>query len=193
MYVILFNGPPQSGKDTLAQMLADHLYHVSGARVVQDSLSMPLRKIAYQMVGESYGVTASPPYEEFKNMYFEEFQRTGRQLMIDVSEKFLKTNYGESVMARMLCTSHIDGDGILLIRDSGFQLEIDPIVKAFGPENVYLVQVHRHGCDFSNDSREWVTLDGRMCMIHNNGDFLSLETSARRLHLRMVNQLGWKI
>lgn len=191
MYIVCFNGPPYSGKDTMARMLADYIdSRGCTIPVMLVSLAMPLRRIAYQMVGETY---MPATYPSFKKTPFPQFGgRSGRQLLIDVSESFLKPTYGQEIMAKLLLDELTDFTGLALITDSGFQCEIDPLVDAVGAENLYIARVEREGCDFLNDSREWVyhTNDGAY---PNHGTLDDLRTEAGRLYGRLVNNLGWKL
>jgi hypothetical protein len=193
MFVVGFNGPPECGKDTMAEMLADKMDQQGVTLPVRmESLSMPLRQIAYQMVGWPSDSLDGEQYAVFKTTWFPEFERYGRQIMIDISERFLKPVYGIEVMAKMLLTRNENFHGILLVRDCGFQIEVDPIAKAIGAKNLYLAQVHRPGKDFSNDSREWVyNPDGGFMRVDNNSDLEHLRTEAGRLYGRLVNQMGW--
>lgn len=193
MFVVGFNGPPESGKDTMAEMLADHMDKQGITLPVRmESLSMPLRKIAYTMVGWPMDSLDGAQYAAFKTTWFPQFNAHGRQIMIDVSERFLKPTYGIEVMAKMLLTRNENFPGVLLVRDCGFQIEVDPIAKAIGVRNLFLAQVHRTGKDFSNDSREWVyNPDGGFMRVENNSGFDDLRTEAGRLYGRLVNQMGW--
>lgn len=192
MYIIAFNGPPRAGKDTLAGMVADKICPITDAPVVLESLSLPLRNIAFSMVGRVYQDSA---YESFKNEYFERLDRTGRQLMIDASESFLKPTYGIEIMADLLIQRirRLPANAIVLVRDSGFQIEVDPLIREVGERNLMVVQVHRKGCDFSKDSREWVYHPTDMNMqIWNDKPLDYLEVEAGRLIFRLKNQFGWK-
>lgn len=193
MYIIGFNGPPYSGKDTLARFLAEHIDSQGVTTpVIEVSLSTPLRRLAYQMVGETY-VDNHDDYTEFKETHYKEFGCSGRQLMIDVSEKFLKPCYGKSIMAKMLFSSLPVGfDGLALIRDSGFQCEIDPLAEIVGAGNLLIVQVRRDGCTFEGDSREWVS-HHIMGTVINNGTLDNLRDEAKRIYDGMVKTLGWKL
>lgn len=196
MYIVGFNGPPRSGKDTLAQMLEEHMRKqgVPSARIRQDSLSMPLRHIAYAMTGWG-GEVDGPNYEKFKEQYFDEFLKGGRHVMIDVSERFLKPVYGEQIMAKMLLRRHIGFDAVVLVRDMGFQCEVNPLRQWTGGRNLYLVNVERPGCDFTNDSREWVNHNDTGCqmIVRNTGSLDDLRTEAGRIYGRLVNQMGWTL
>lgn len=195
MYIVGFNGPPRSGKDTLARMLAEHMDFRVTLPVREVSLSMPLRRIAYAMVGFT-GALDGPDYEAFKVLKYPQFgYATGRQLMIDVSESFLKQKYGKEIMAEMLLVDNADMEnGILLIRDSGFQCEVDPLIRAVGADNLTIVRVFRSGTSFADDSREWVEQPlGRTWEIHNSYSLDDLRIEAGRLYGRLVNQMGWKL
>lgn len=194
MFIVGFNGPPQCGKDTLARLFAEvvkakhpHL------RVLMVPLSNPLRFVAHAMIARVYSAAL---YESFKKETFPQFGgRTGRQLMIDVSESFLKPVYGQSIMADMLIqeVSNLRAD-LVLIPDSGFQCEVQPIIDWVGYDKFLVCRVHRDGCSFENDSREWVEhpVDQMNTDIYNDGSLADLETEAGRLYGRCVNQKGWK-
>lgn len=191
MKVVIFNGPPRSGKDAVSRMLVEHI-EAQGVDIpiLEESLSLPLRHIAYSMVGQTYHEST---YETFKETPFAEFGRTGRQLMIDASESFLKPTYGIEVMAKMLIERVKDFNGLLLIRDGGFQIEVDPICEAYGPQNVYIVNCYRNGCSFDGDSREYITHQHSRYRMQfwNQGSLDDLRTEAGRIYGRLVNQIHW--
>lgn len=195
MYIVCFNGPPYSGKDTMARMLAEHMDSQEVTiPVVEVSLSLPLRRLAYQMVGRDY---IPETYDDFKKETFPQFGGvTGRQLMIDVSERFLKLCYGQDIMAKMLLNELADLEfpdkGVVLVRDSGFQCEVQPLIDAVGARNLFVVQIHRTDCTFVGDSREWVehSLMGRT---YNNESLESLRADAVALYDGLVNTLGWQL
>lgn len=193
MYVVVFNGPPRSGKDTVAQMLVEHMDSRIVKPVRQSSLSWPLRVLAYAMTSFK-GEYDGPDYERFKLTRFPQFgDRLGRELMIDVSERFLKQCYGQTIMAHMFLARNAEFPGLNLIRDGGFQVEISTLIRAYGPRNVYVVQVVREDCDFNNDSREWVFHPNSSChmQLYNNGTLDDLRTEAGRIYGRLINQMGW--
>ncbi|TXH15492.1 MAG: hypothetical protein E6R03_07090 [Hyphomicrobiaceae bacterium] len=195
MYVVGFNGPPRSGKDTMARMLSEHMDSRGVKLPVREvSLSMPLRRIAYSMVGYEGRHLEGPDYEDFKVTHFSAFGKTGRQLMIDIGEKFLRPCYGSKIMAKLLIQDLGDFPGVVLVKDTGFQVEAETLGGFVGANNFFTAQVHRKGCsfDFSNDSREWVT-HNQMSIFLNNGTLDDLRTEAGRLYGRLVNQMGWRL
>jgi len=192
MYIVIFNGPPRSGKDTLSRLLVEHMDSRITAPVLEESLSMPMRHAMFGLLGLTY---SDELYETLKPTIVPGLRVTGRQLMIDISESFLKPCYGQSVMARLLFDRIHEFPGLVLVRDGGFQIEVDTLSEFIGAENVYVVRVSRDGCDFSNDSREDVyhrNSIGEMT-VANNGSLADLATEAGRIYGRLVNQLGWKL
>src|SRR3546814_11042184 len=93
----------------------------------------------------------------------------------------------------LLIQRNLDFEGILLIRDCGFQIEVDPLEEWVGVENLYMVNLFREGCDFTNDSREYVHTNGKMHQVYNDSTLDHLQTEAGRIYGRLVNQCGWKL
>src|SRR3546814_2545694 len=91
-------------------------------------------------------------------------------------------------MARLLIQRNLDFEGILLIRDCGFQIEVDPLEEWVGVENLYMVNLFREGCDFTNDSREYVHTNGKMHQVYNDSTLDHLQTEAGRIYGRLVNR-----
>lgn len=197
MFVIGFNGPPGSGKDTLAQMVAEHMTQQGVTiPVVVEHLSYPLRVLAYSMVGLDYAQEHKQlPYADFKTTWFEQFQRTGRELMIDVSERFLKRCYGPEIMANMLLVriQRVPDHSVILVADCGFQVEIAPILHAVGASNLAVAKLMRPKFEsFEGDSREWVRHpNSKLDLMVPNRSLDDLRTEAGRLYDRLVNQKGW--
>lgn len=193
MYIVGFNGPPRSGKDTMASMLVEHMESQGCDIPIREvSLSTPLRKIAYAMVGCVSISLDGPNYEAFKKTHFPAFGKDGRQIMIDISERFLKPTYGRGIMGHLLMADLRNFDGIVLVRDTGFQIEKDVLTNYVGNDNFYVARVVRPSCDFTNDSREWVD-HYHTGIFHNNAGLDDLRTEAGRLYGRLVNQMGWKL
>jgi hypothetical protein len=191
MYIVGFNGPPRSGKDTMSSMLVEHMESQGvTVPVIEVSLSTPLRKIAYAMTGCVSISLDGPNYEAFKMTHWEAFGKDGRQIMIDISEKFLKPVYGQGIMGHLLMGRLKNFTGVVLIRDTGFAIEKDVLSNYVGNDNLYVARVVRSGCDFTNDSREWVE-HCHSAIYRNNGTLDDLRTEAGRLYGRLVNQMGW--
>lgn len=168
MRIVLLNGPPRSGKDTVAKALTAEGYaHLSLARI--------LKERAHALFGlkvpfDFFEDRKDEPAPEFGGM-------TPRRVYIDVSEKIVKPAMGKDIWARWL-REQIDeliADGVKVreflpevgfaISDLGFPYEVPPLVAGLDP---LIVQVHRPGTSFKNDSREYVTYAGVPTLELNN-------------------------
>lgn len=152
--ILLFNGPPRSGKDTSALTIERNIPHIGF-----DRFAMPL-KLAFAAVAgakvlDKYGTVE--PYESTKGEIIPWLGVSYRQWQIDFSEKFMKPLYGDDIFARLFVQRNKNFDGsAIVVPDSGFYSEAAPVAKAFGEENTLLVRIHRPGFDFTGDSRSYL-------------------------------------
>lgn len=144
--IILLNGPPRSGKDTAALILAESI----GA--MQDKMSWPLKNGVSGILNTTFSAL-----EEKKEEVIPALGVSFRQAQIDMSEKFMKKVYGEDIFGRLLVGRIRESPwyDLWCISDCGFQVELRAVAKAF-PGQVALLRLHRSGCSFDGDSRQWV-------------------------------------
>lgn len=184
--VILLNGPPNSGKDTLAAGLANHLLPYQTA--VLRSFKTPL----YQLASIFYGI----PFDEvitlctdrdLKDRHSDEFGCTPREALIFISETVVKPNFGDDWFGLQAVRSLAE-DCINIFTDSGFEKEAMPLYEIAGRDNFLLVHVHRDGCSFEGDSRDYLPPDlgAWFTEFHNN---CPLEDSASQLSQRVNSWL----
>ena len=156
MYCIALNGPPRSGKDTIANII-DERFELAITPVIRKILIMPCRLATYAFLGVRYD---DAHYEANKDIPQKVLGgRTIRQFMIDIMEQHIKPSYGEDFAVRSLVNSlgtAIHLPGICVISDLGFQIEIESLENAFAPERVLCVQLERNGLTFEGDSRGYV-------------------------------------
>lgn len=151
--IIILNGPPRSGKDTLANHLATthkHFYHVKFAD--------ELKKIAHRF----YNTPDQEPdaYEKFKDQPMTEFLNlTPRQAYINISEDYIKKHHGKDFFGLQLILSikkvPDNNENVFVVSDGGFEEELLPLLEAFNPALFTILQIHRAGCTFDNDSRHY--------------------------------------
>lgn len=184
--LILFNGPPRSGKDTVGGHLQYHLLNkttIDSDLIYQFKFATPLKQAANIFLNDySHSIYT---FEDVKDEPQPILNGgTYRELLIRISENAVKTFgkdvFGNMAFARMRENLSNDGYselcGVHICTDSGFEEECQPLIEAFGEENTLLVRLHREGCDFSSDSRSHLDIANILTLdIHNNFDFNMIE------------------
>lgn len=161
--IILFNGPPRSGKDTAARFLFDTDWMKDNYFVVFDRMSMPVKKAFAGMVAAPIDSRGNVAYhEDHKAELIGILGISYRQWQIDFSERFMKPLYGEAIFANLFIDRQRrqHKDAVILVPDCGFVVEYKTLVNHFGKQNVLLVEVIRPGFDFTGDSRSYLTSVG---------------------------------
>lgn len=147
--IILFNGPPGSGKDAAADYFGKRGFkHLS---------------FKYQLYKETvkyFDVDFNWFMEGYKDREIKEIPSTllgnmsRREAMIYVSEKVIKPRKGLDYFGNQVANEIQDGVDYA-ISDGGFVDELVPVINKVGSENFTLVQLTRNGCDYSSDSRRY--------------------------------------
>ena len=154
MGVIIFNGPPGTGKDEACLFFKQrgftHLsfkYHLFRATTEFYDVSL-----AWFMEGyDDRSIKERPEHR------LDGFSR--RQALIFVSEEVIKPRYGKDYFGAM-AAKEMELDGNYCFSDGGFMEELIPIINTIEAENISIVQLTREGCDFSSDSRRY--FDGNL-------------------------------
>lgn len=187
--IIILNGPPGCGKDTIAAYLTGHRYPA-----VKASFKQPMFDIAFSMLGVCR-------YDEFMDLYNDREQKekpqvilggkSPRQFMIWISEDVMKPVFGDHYFGRRMVEEihEMYRDLTVVISDGGFPEEIKPLVKA-GHE-VHICRLHRDGFTFAGDLRDYIDLSGYHYRIHHY-DF-HLQDGKHELAVNeIVNAVKWK-
>lgn len=180
--IIIFNAPPQSGKDEAALHLCSTGYH-------------PILEFKQPLVATTlafYGIDLSTwdkwyvagekekPREELGGL-------SCREALINMSENALKPVFGKDVMGKRMVgqikSLPTESSQYVFIPDSGFDEEVLPVMEAYGRENLYLIKIKRDGCSYNGDSRKDLSEDmfKRVYTIENNGTLDELHTKAEEV------------
>jgi hypothetical protein len=167
MYIIFINGPPRSGKDTVADYLVTKGYtKMKMAGVLFDDIKKILN-----LTDEQYNL-----YREEKKDEPLVFDTTLRQISINYSEKVAIPRHGQYYWSKIfLENARNSGFDKIVVSDLGFQREYDYFLNSlrFPYEQFSVIRIEREGCSFANDSREYVSsFDFK---IVNDGSVLDLQ------------------
>lgn len=178
--IVLFNGPPHCGKDTVSEMMAKNFNGT--VRKFAGPLKIAVNAI-YLTDYERFLEEDSPEKKGLPSETF--FGKSCREVQIAISENLMKPLHGKEVFGKLLSKDIIRDTqrgikGPFFISDSGFVEEAEVLCREFGPTNIMLVRIHREGCDFSKDSRSYVYLDHmgvQSIDLINDGTLQDLETT----------------
>lgn len=170
--IYLVNGPPRSGKDTVAEILsAKGFIHLKCAAPLKAGLGALLDlEDSEQMI---YFETQE------KELHSELFRHyTPREALIELSEAYAKELFGGDIFGHLLVKKIRKwmslGQRNFAVSDCGFKAEAAVVIQNF-PECTKIIEMHRPGCDFKNDSRAYLPDMGvEKLVIHNDGTMDSL-------------------
>jgi hypothetical protein len=153
--IILFNGPPGSGKDAAADFFKEKGFkHLSFKyQLFQETISFFGVDEKWFMDGYKDRSVKEQPEELLDGM-------SRREAMIYVSEDITKPEFGNDIFGQQVA-NEIDINKDYCISDGGFIDELLPVINKVGSENFILVQLTREGCDYSTDSRRY--MEGNLC------------------------------
>ena len=147
--VVLFNGPPSSGKDTFGDMLIDEFGgHKQQFKEILFDIASAITGNSAFWRSERYNAEKGKPVDWC-------FDLTPRQLLIKISEDVIKPNFGEDFFGQ--AAKRKMQNGLNVFCDSGFVAELRPIIDEVGAENTIVFRLHRKHCDYKGDSRNYLT------------------------------------
>lgn len=166
--IIVFNGPPGSGKDEAASYFKENL----------GFSSLSFKDQLFKETINHFKVDTNWFMEDYDNREIKEKPcevlngLSRREALIYVSEEIIKPIKGKGYFGESVAQC-IEEDKHYVISDSGFVEELKPIVEKVGAENVVIIQIAREGCDYSNDSRRY--LSGMLKKIYTIGAPTSID------------------
>lgn len=147
--IVLFNGPPGSGKDISADYFKKQGFK---------HLSFKYR--LYEETVKYFNINKGWFMERYEDRSVKEVPHVDlghmscREAMIYVSEKVIKPRFGLDYFGKQVA-AEINVKQDYCISDGGFIDELIPVVKRVDPKNFRIVQLTREGHDFSIDSRRY--------------------------------------
>lgn len=183
---ILINGPQSSGKTSIiAPAIVSRLNQSSYFRTpnaavisnyaVREEFSAPIKKFLEQTMGMPY---ADIP-KNTKTGLLDGL--TPREFSIDLSERYIKPNYGKDFYAKALVhrvTMMKPLPRFCVVDDLGFLEELAAVVDF----DHYVIHVSRPGYDFKGDSRNYIhTAHGTMLRLENDGMGVDLHVKSQQI------------
>lgn len=163
--LILLNGPPRSGKNTLAGLLDDAL-PAATPRVIM-GYSDHLKILTHTF----YGLPTDTPVDHFdscKDVPSDQFLGlTPRQAYIFMNEKVIKPLHGDLFLGYMFVRKVANivqerrSPLVVICPDSGFYGESLPLLTRLSPGAARLARLHKEGCTYEGDSRGYVSYADR--------------------------------
>ena len=183
MKFVVLNGPPNCGKDTIANTTVE----LHGWRKYK--IADPLKLGAHALLGDSLdimkyeGLAKDEPQEDL-------FGKVPRDWYIYLSEEVLKKNFGKDILGHIAVKflSRLP-HAVVIVSDCGFMEELDPLINAFGAKNFYIVQMFRNGCTYANDSRGYLDLAP---LFDRGCNVIALQCQENKFeenHLELINLL----
>lgn len=177
MKIILFNGPPGAGKDTVAQALAEKL---PNSKLVKFAEPLKNGAAGIYFGGDRKAFNVYDTFEK-KGKPEEVFSgKSCREVQIAISEQFLKIFHHQKIFGEILAREikklkkNPHKITTFLVSDSGFAPEAEVLVEHFGADKIILIRIHRDEYTYErfNDSRSYINLDHLGVQSH---DFINVE------------------
>jgi hypothetical protein len=103
-----------------------------------------------------------------------------------LSEEFIKPALGAEAFGNALLARAANficfADGALILTDSGFRQEAEPVINCVGLSNCLQVRMLRKGTTFKGDTRSWWSVQGlHTISVDNNGEIGDLGAPAKHI------------
>jgi len=180
MPVVILNGPPNSGKDALAKLLADMGF----------AIRLEMKQCLFSVALQASGISEPAWFSRYNDKVLKEepWHLLGglsqRQFLIKISEDWMKPVFGQGVFGERMAdeAQHMiwktKGKVPIVFTDGGFEEELNAMVNKLGIDNVLLVRLHRDGTSFKGDSRNYLRSIKHTVDLYNNS---TLEDAAFKL------------
>ena len=149
---IILNGPPNSGKDTIADIMVAECGYTK--HQMKDTLYA--ETAAYFQCSPEAFIKVAMDRNDKERPFSMLNGLTPREALIHVSETVIKPTYGKGYFGRAQAQVCFDRNSQKAVfSDGGFKEEVVPLLGIF--ETVVIFHLHKEGASFEGDSRAYVT------------------------------------
>ena len=174
--IILLNGPPGCGKDTIAKIIKKYIGSIDY------KLSKPLKdafKGLFQIEGTIYHILVESDAKD--SPLYHDNPITPREVLIALSEEFIKPMFGDAFFGDIAVQAmHQLASKHKTISDCGFNAEVTPIAEAFGYDKVKAILIERPGCEWDSRERldcDTIGIEGTWLMNHYDLELLDAQVN----------------
>lgn len=159
--LIIFNGPPGSGKDTGAVAICGYISkHAPYMQPRHFKFMEPLKKGAHALLNvfDSWDFFDTPQGRLTKNMATSDYFGLTPVELYDKVGIFMRHAFGDEVLGMIMRKSlhRAQGCQVGVISDGGFVPEVANLIEYATPANVLLIELHSPGLSFEGDSRGYI-------------------------------------
>lgn len=173
--VVVFNGPPRSGKGVAASHMKKLINTVD---TNLPTFHMEFKDELFKICANTLGISVEDYQTDYdrqtpdkvwwmKDLVSistsasmvsprEQNNYSQRDFLIHMSENVIKPSFGKDAFGKAFVNS-LPEEGIVFVSDSGFPEELQPVIDHVGAENVLVIRIQREGCSFEGDSRDYLT------------------------------------
>lgn len=185
--VVLFNAPPNAGKD----FAADYFNRKYGY------YSASMKKFLYEATKLFYELSVSD-MDMFSNRLLKEKKTTRlggkspREALIHVSENVIKPLFGQDIFGRR-AVEDIAVFPNVTFSDCGFVAEAITLIDSYPDAAIHLVEITADGCSFEGDSRSYIYNALNKAGYSDRINVTKIHNSKDELFLKDLNNLYMKI
>tara|TARA_R110000850_G_C9891728_1_gene458946 strand:- start:232 stop:801 length:570 start_codon:yes stop_codon:yes gene_type:complete len=176
--VVIFNAPPNAGKDVCAKYCTDN--NPSASHKEFKKVLFDVAKAIAQISDGEWDLLYTRERKEQPTDRL--FGMSPREWMIHTSESVIKPVFGKKYFGDAMALSL--ADGINYVSDGGFIEELYPVLAI---AEVLILRIHRDGCTFEGDSRNYLpdNIEGAKVLdIENNSTledlFFTVDTEVNK-------------
>ena len=151
--IILLNGPPRSGKGTIAKIIKSKLGHMCS----EYKMSKPLKNAFKELLAIDWELANHLLEEKKDDPLYSTADATPRDIQIALSEQVLKPLLGHDALGKIAVNALMQFPfKHCVISDVGFDAEVKPLQERYGYNDVKAIRISRPDTNYDNDSRSYL-------------------------------------